>query len=802
VIITDATQAQTTVRFGAYGELFEVVDPEGHSAKAIYGEEGEVQRITAPDGARMTFAYDADGNVTGITDPLQQTANFGYTTDFARLTWLRDGNNHTRHLSYDNRGNLKGMAYPDGRSEGFAYDAAGRVTDVTDRTGRTATVLYDQTKRPSRVTYASGRTVDYQYDAHNNVLAVTDSVTGAVTMQYDAKDRLTHIAYPGGHWFTYEYDNADRRTRRLGDDGFDLRYTYTAQGSLASLTDAQGKTYSRYEYDALGRVNKETKGNGTSASYTYTKSGYVASITHAKADGTVLAFANYVYDTCSRPLTITSQDGVTSYTYDATGQLTGVTTPQGRKVQYAYDAAGNRKTVSDNGATATYTTNDMDQYSQVGPLACTYDTNGNLILKSDGSHTWKYTYDERNRLVKTETPAGVWEYEYDPLGSRSAVTHDGVRTRYVVDPVGLGDVAEEINDTSGQVTHYLHGLGLAGAIGSDGTSSYYGFDGIGNAVLLTGADGNAQNRYRYLPFGECEVVQAGAPNPFLFNGEAGVMDDGSGLNYMRARYYDPAMGRFMTPDPINIAGGMNLYTFASNTPLAVYDPTGLSGKWAARFRAVHNIYSIGKDAVSAIQGGLTIAAGAGLTLTGAGATIGPLIMAYGMITTGDSILRFQEKTLHWGLNEPDNYLHDAATTLGKASANGRMSYNYRTLNTMKNLRKGGIDYLRDKLIDILLYIGEQLAENLSNEAGKNSGGGTGRGQNVITSWDPNEKAGPAGYGATHAVPAGQPLPYIIYFENVKTATAPAATVTVTDVLDANLDWSTFMLGEVAFRKVP
>ena len=108
-----------------------------------------------------------------------------------------------------------------------------------------------------------------------------------------------------------------------------------------------------------------------------------------------------------------------------------------------------------------------------------------------------------------------------------------------------------------------------------GPAAYYEFDGQGNTAQLTGADGTVVNSYNYLPFGETLQATETVQNPFTFVGQAGVMRDGNGLDYMATRWYDPAQGRFTQQDPIRLAGGPNLYAYAANSPVNLIDPTGL-----------------------------------------------------------------------------------------------------------------------------------------------------------------------------------------------------------------------------------
>ena len=118
-------------------------------------------------------------------------------------------------------------------------------------------------------------------------------------------------------------------------------------------------------------------------------------------------------------------------------------------------------TVTDNGAVTTYTTNNLNQYTQAGNATYTYDANGNTATKTDAGGTTTYTYDAENRLARVAAPGGeTWEYTYDALGNRTTASHNGVVTRYVHDPIGLVDVAAEYDGSGALAARYIHGMGL------------------------------------------------------------------------------------------------------------------------------------------------------------------------------------------------------------------------------------------------------------------------------------------------------------------------------------------------------
>jgi RHS repeat-associated protein len=130
-------------------------------------------------------------------------------------------------------------------------------------------------------------------------------------------------------------------------------------------------------------------------------------------------------------------------------------------------------------------------------------------------------------------------------------------------------------DNAGNIlSYYIYdGVGLVAKMTSQ-SIHFYHYDGLGSTIAMTDASGNMVNKYAYDAFGGLLNATETVSNPFLYVGQFGVMDEDNGLLYMRARYYDPEVGRFINKDPIGFAGGLNPYGYARNNPINYIDPTG------------------------------------------------------------------------------------------------------------------------------------------------------------------------------------------------------------------------------------
>jgi len=199
-----------------------------------------------------------------------------------------------------------------------------------------------------------------------------------------------------------------------------------------------------------------------------------------------------------------------------------------------------------------------------------------------------FTYDSENHLLSMTNGATSATMVYDGDGNRVAKTVGGVTTYYLVDdlnPMGYAQVIDEL--TGGAVSRiYTYGLQRINEnqpISGSWTPSFYGYDGGGNVRQLTSMAGAVTDSYEYDAYGNEFTVSGSTPNEFLYRGEQ--YDSDLGLYYLRARYYNPITGRFMSRDPKEQAPlnqqrkpldpiKFHAYLYASNDPANRIDPRG------------------------------------------------------------------------------------------------------------------------------------------------------------------------------------------------------------------------------------
>ncbi len=781
--ITDGNGATSTVLVDSAGQPAAITDALGHVRRVSYNGDGLPVLAVAPDGAATATSYDSRGNPSGTVDPLGDTSLATYNPQFNGLQTFQDPLGATTSLGYDGQGNLRSITYADGTATQFTPGPGGLVSQSVNARGQASHFAYNSRGQVIEADYADGTTT-YTYDAHGNLHTATDA-GGTTTLTYDGADRLTRVDYPNGLFLQIGYDAFGRRSQTVDQTGFTTNFQYDSAGRLTTVTDGSGALIASYAYDATGRVAEKDLGNGTYTTYTYDPAGNVQSVVNhgprpaPAVDGPVNSRFDYTYDSNGRVLTETTLSGTTTYGYDAAGQLTSASLPGGRVLIYAYDADGNRTVVDDSGATTTYAANSLDQYTAAGPTAFGYDADGNLTARGGPGGTTTYTYDSRGRLTGVTTPTDTWAYGYDALGNRTSATHNGQTTQYLVDPAGMGNVVGEYTGSGALVAHYTQGLGLTSRIDATGSASYYDFDALGSTAGLTGAAGGYVDTYSYLPFGQLSSSTGSVANPFQYVGRDGVMSDGSGLDFMRARFYSPTDGRFVTRDPLGLAGGTNIYRYAGNAPVNFIDPSGMQDwtpSWDPWRGHPYRGIRIPEPEVF----------GPGGTSGTGGAPTEPVVEVYG--PSGAA-----------GAGGAARGVGGAAGAAGAGGAGGGLSA----------LQAAGLVGL--VVVDVVLwnYVKNdyhQLQKELFKYVDENMPIVTAADLNVVEQApceevgpdDPNFISGPAGSGPQNFVAAASPFPYAVYFENQPTASAPALVVTVTQQLDPNLDWSTFQFGTIGF----
>jgi len=570
--------ASTTAQFNITGYEY---DSRNRPVKMTQYE--ETGATTKPEITQ--YYYDNVGNIlrmyTGLTAPL--TIN-----GFDSVTAGSDSNYSVTKYQYNHLNQLVSQTDALNQTETYTYDYQGNVLTKTDRNGNIVTQTYNWQSQPLTIT-SNDVTVTYAYDNYGNRTSMVDS-TGTTSYTYDKFLRLSGET-KGNVTKTYTYDAKNQRTRFVLNMGtttpIDLLYNWNTVGLLSKLTS--GADTVNYTYDANGKPISEQMGNVTTT-MSYNASGYLTRVLNKcsnvvksdfnynlLANGNVSSFTTAYSDSVSY---------VTGYTYDGANRLTAEATNNGLIANaYNYDDFGNRREIT-NQKNYSYDLNNrlLTESGNIG-ANYNYDNNGNLYSKASWSLTdatgeteeidvtetsdgySQYTYDGLNRLTQVTNGSNTYTYEYDGDGHRTAKVVNGTRTDYIWD----GDyiVAET---TNGVTTAYIRGNKLHFSKTGD-TKKYYLYNGHGDVVQLLDSNYNVVTEYMYDAFGN-QLTETTDTNPFRYCGE--YYDAETGLIYLRNRYYDTSVGRFISENPIR--DGLNWYVYCGNNPVSFVDPLGL---WAA-----------------------------------------------------------------------------------------------------------------------------------------------------------------------------------------------------------------------------
>jgi RHS repeat-associated protein len=486
----------------------------------------------------------------------------------------------------------------------YVYDDMGRVVSTTSPDTGTVTYVYDSAGNPARKTDAKGIAVQYVYDLLNRLTNVQfPDPAQNIIYTYDVgvygKGRRTGMSDPAGST-TFGYDARGRPTQKIsiiGSQSYTFEQSYSPGGRVATVTYPTGRTLD-YTRDTMGRME------GLSTTYNSTTVTLVSNMTYnpfsrpkglsTGAGGAVnnqsgecdcLEIANpgqqmervYTYDN-NRNLTDIYAPNTPWYdqafTYDALNRLTDATGRYG-VIGYTYDKVGNRLTRTINGETETYNyvtgTNQLQEIIGANPTTFAYDANGNTT----GIGNRVLFYNQNNRLVRVEENSSVLgEYTYNGLGQRVTKVVGGVATVFLYDINGKL-IAESLPD--GTITAeylYMGKIRMAKVDVSTGNIYYYLNDRLGTSQLITDDAGTIVWEAGYKPFGGARVnTNSSVINNFRFPGQ--YYDQETGLHYNYHRYYDPMTGRYLTPDPIGLDGGINLFSYAKDNPTNFIDIYGL-----------------------------------------------------------------------------------------------------------------------------------------------------------------------------------------------------------------------------------
>ena len=592
-------------------------------ARFTYDSEDNLLSFTNAEEKTKNFSYDALNRLESFTDPRNPPTYFKYNA-LGILTKIIDANNNSTIYAYDALSRLISATDAQPYTTAYTYDALGNLTSVTDARTNTTRYTYDLVGRmiaesrpigpPFQYFYDKKGRLDYKIDANNQrtdykytsrnwlekIIYSTDPKRTA-TFTHDANGNLETWSddsiQPGGPIYTHTYDKLNRvdtftnhlvnKTLDYDFDRFGNReklvlkegetevfantYIHNEQEQLTHLYESPTQ-FIRFMYYPTGRLKaKDFPGELVQAEYDYFDDGNFKTIAYKKSDDTVLNSYAYNYDNVGNVDDMTDLQGLHDYGYDKVYQLASATHPSLPAENYTHDSVGNRQISTDH---SDWIYDDNNRLKAYNGVSFEYDQNGNTIKKTENGSVINYHYDYANRLRQVDLPdTRVAKYAYDYLGRRLIKDVDGVVTWYLYDEFTLLSELDRFGNLVSRYTFAPNSFDTL-SLRTEGLTYYYQTDHTESPRKMTTTDGEIAWSAKYTSFGEVSVEPSSTiTNNLRFTGQ--YFDSETGLHYNYHRYYDPEIGRYLTPDPIGLDGGINLYSYAGNNPINAIDPNGL-----------------------------------------------------------------------------------------------------------------------------------------------------------------------------------------------------------------------------------
>lgn len=572
--VKDATGGTTTNDYDAVGNLASITDADGRATIFVYDLLGRKIEQTRGDGGKDKWSYTPEGQLLTRTDGNGFVWRNGYD-ELGRRTSETDPYSAVTTYEYDGSGALKRANAPDGSSVSYGYDALGRSIQVGANLPGTQVPL--------------APTTTYQYDADGFVTRANNRSEDS-TMRWDALGRM------------------DQRTYGNGDDARNNQgmtsLSYNSAGNLASVTYPTG-----VQHPTGSGSTRSTAFFGT-VNYTYGADGEMTG-----AQGLSGGAYSFVYD-ANGNLSKANYPAGRSATYsrDAMGRITNIVTPAGTR-GYSYTAAGVRKTYSLDGTSSVLTVDGAKHLKAFGTRTYTFDAAENptrgydaagLAIKqtfygpritgleeADGFRRQGFEFDQLGRRVKDTYGSSFGSYTWNEIGQ---LKQANFRTRaggfsgvsFTYGPTGLRKTAsrgvvsveaweEALGDNAPMLTQGLqavvYGPGgmLLERVGANGANPVYQWqDAIGTVIGGTSAAGTT-TKLTYDPLGRRVSGDETLVGSQGFAGQE--TEPGTNFQYMRARWYDPATGLFLTVDPKVQETGQP-YLYAGGNSAQYSDPSG------------------------------------------------------------------------------------------------------------------------------------------------------------------------------------------------------------------------------------
>ena len=627
----------------------------------VYDEQGnKVRRFTGMTGP-LTVTVAAVENAKD--DAGKDTFTYGGKTYAVLVTGKKksDTIRETKYV-YDTKNRLVSYTDPEGRTETYTYDCNSNLTKTVDKNGNTLKNTYDNknrlTERTAKEKKTGKETIHtYSYNAYGDVAVQDDTqfvygdVSGQVTKETTKLTKNKDVVK------NYTYDSKGNKSTfsvKAGEDTkLSLSYEYDGSSRLISVKDSEGNQAVSYAYDTEGSLSERQAANGLKTTYGYDYQNRLTSMTNETGKGVVSEYSSTYLKNGQKAeevSTVMDKKGkstkkTAAYTYDMLGRITRETKTGREDISYTYDANNNRKQMTIGNKTTAYQYNKNDELLRTDTLHTDTEKNDVVIYKNDKNGNQLATvnrseipaeakdtsyidvdvtlgdnqlndnvvnhYNALNQLTETLTKNYKVSFTYDAEGLRTSKTVNGKKTVFIWDG---NQLVMELSESGIVKKRYIRGNDLVYVdkeadkdSGKFEDKQYYVTDSHGNVVQLTNVDGKIIKTYEYDSFGNEVNLDKKDENPFRYCGE--YYDKETEEIYLRARYYQPTVGRFLTRDTYTGESGaplsLHLYTYCGNDGMNKCDVDGnawtwIKNKWNAFCDTAQKCYNGAKTYVKKI----------------------------------------------------------------------------------------------------------------------------------------------------------------------------------------------------------
>ncbi len=560
--------AEESYAYDTFGNRVATTDALGDVTTMSYDAMGNVVEVSGA-AYPVRYAYDTQGHRTLLSTTrdgiIQDMTTWQYDPATGRLLAKRYADGSQTATSYTDDGLDAVVTRPSLQWRESVYDERRRLVGVVSNDGsENAAFGYDDF---NRITSASNASASYIYALHRGGTVTNEFVTVgtnefAFERSVDASGRLGGRGVVGNDFQTISYAEASRisaivdplsaATYAYGTDGSDAGYSLSLSGG-ATVTRQVGRDAYRPELVT-----------------------YVTNF----VSGAAVSWYDYVHDAAGRVVSRNSD----LFAYNERGEVVSAALSD-RNDTYSYDHVGNFTDAVFGGTTNTYAANELNQYTSVGSAALLHTLDGGVA--SDGA--FGYRYDSAGRLSAVSTGGvDIASFGYDAMGRRVRKTTQDATHTYLYD--GWNVVLERIERTGGETdtVEYFWGKDLSGAL--DGAGGVGGllytkrngatyvplYDANGNVMQYVDSSGVVVASYVYDAFGRTIAATGPLAEVFPHRFSTKYHDAETGLVYYGYRFYSPSLMRWLSRDPLEEEGGLNLYGFCGNAAVDRFDPYGLA----------------------------------------------------------------------------------------------------------------------------------------------------------------------------------------------------------------------------------